>query len=271
MKITGKRLSNFIRKGHTKDKRNSDSGLLEKAGMPSSTASSVVANNGAEQFPSPSSSKLSLPSNSQQNKPSIDSIEQASDSNQRLVHRRATTIGALTLKHKSDIRRASSPVEPKPNQLTTTNTVVASERRHSFVPLPASPSHSSGFFASSSSGRADWHQYYSSRHRRHSASAIMRWDLKLVIILIQIYRRPLMWIDNVFVSCNPLFRLFTVCIPRSSPSSSVFTRAEDQQHVRIFCNNFKLDFNCWTHSLILFLLVFRSIGSPLFIEFKMSI
>ncbi|KAI6201355.1 Synaptotagmin-1 [Aphelenchoides besseyi] len=39
-------------------------------------------------------------------------------------------------------------------------------------------------------------------------------------------RRPIMWIDNALVGCNPIFRLFTVCIPRRSS-----TARSDQQRI----------------------------------------
>lgn len=169
MKIPGRRLSNFMRKGHAKEKRNSESAVsLQKAGMP--LTASVVANEGVESSSQSPSSSSKLPATNSQDKPLTD-LPGPSDSHQLLKQRRATTIGAPSVRTKSNLRRASSPAEHK--QLT----IAASDRRHSLSPVPQSPSSSHNFAfleSTTASERADWHQYYSSRYRRHSTTAIMR-------------------------------------------------------------------------------------------------
>ncbi|CAD5221182.1 unnamed protein product [Bursaphelenchus xylophilus] len=44
-------------------------------------------------------------------------------------------------------------------------------------------------------------------------------------------RRRLLWIDHVLLSCNPIFRYFTVCIPRKQTSSTSTSRSGDTQRI----------------------------------------
>ncbi|KAI6177192.1 Synaptotagmin-1 [Aphelenchoides bicaudatus] len=192
MKISTKKLTKFVRKTSGNRRKSEE--------VPKAVAENEE--NGAESSQPSSSSNAAL--NVEPNR-----LEPISEKQQRLVQRRAT-IGAPAKNPSKDFRRASSPVSPRAETIVE----YPKDRRHSLSPIQSPSQESNPFLADqpSTSTQINWPRY---QRRRHSAGIIMR--------------RPLLWVDNVFNTCNPLFRLFTVCIPRSTASSSAY--AEDQQHI----------------------------------------
>ncbi|KAI6240987.1 Synaptotagmin-1 [Aphelenchoides fujianensis] len=97
-------------------------------------------------------------------------------------------------------------------------------RRSTVVESPSTNSNSSlSSFLTPRTRRSSTHsQLFSSAAPKTSASPFGRRHRSFAGSM----RRPVMWIDSVLVGCNPIFRLFTVCIPRRSSSAR-----SDQQRI----------------------------------------